>query len=95
MVELRKRPSRDPPPAQPAAKRGSGSGGRMKKVVEKAKEVVGAGTSTSLSVPTLFTAFRPLSRFLSLLTSSYYLLWLSFLLAPANYGSACDEKANR
>jgi hypothetical protein len=45
MVELRKRPSRDPPPTQPAAKRGSGSGGRMKKVVEKAKEVVGAGES--------------------------------------------------
>ncbi|KAL2044550.1 hypothetical protein ABVK25_012378 [Lepraria finkii] len=43
MVELRKRPSRDQPPAQPAAKRGSGAGAKMKKVVEKAKEVVGAG----------------------------------------------------
>jgi hypothetical protein len=51
MVELRKRPSRDQPPAQPAAKRGSGSGGKMKKVVEKAKGVVGGGTSISFSFP--------------------------------------------
>lgn len=43
MVELRKRPSRDQPPAQPAAKRGSSASGKMKKAVDKAKEVVGAG----------------------------------------------------
>ena len=46
MVELRKRPApKEAPASQPAAKRGSGAGDKMKKVVEKAKAKVGGGTS--------------------------------------------------
>ncbi len=45
MVELRKRPPpKDAPASQPAAKRGSGAGAKVKKMAEKAKETVMGGT---------------------------------------------------
>ena len=44
MVELRKRPApKEQPASEPAAKRGSGAGSKMKKVVDKAKAKVGGG----------------------------------------------------
>jgi hypothetical protein len=51
MVELRKRPPpKEPPASQPAAKRGSGAGAKVKKLADKAnKAVVGDGGGTLLS----------------------------------------------
>ena len=44
MVELRKRPPpKEAPASQPAAKRGSGAGAKVKKMAEKAKEAVVGG----------------------------------------------------